>query len=87
MDRQFIDEKIDINFIPPFVDVDRNSGTYNEIKPLALSPKIMHPEDFDDNWADELIEEDRLAIKKYFSEDTCLLRRQSLNISVQLIKI
>ena len=65
----------DINFIPPFVDVDCNSGTYNEINPLALSPKIMHPEDFDDNWADELIEEDRLAIKKYFSEKEVIHKR------------
>ena len=65
----------DINFIPPFVDVDCNSGSYNEIKPLALSPKIMHPEDFDDNWSDELIGEDRLAIKKYFSEKEVIHKR------------
>tara|TARA_B110000305_G_scaffold204092_1_gene233463 strand:- start:5283 stop:6644 length:1362 start_codon:yes stop_codon:yes gene_type:complete len=65
----------DINFIPPFVDLDCNSGSYNEIKPLALSPKIMHPEDFDDNWTDELIKEDRLAIKKYFSEKEVIHKR------------
>ena len=58
----------DINFIPPFVDIDCISGAYNEIKPKDLCPTIMHPEDFDDNWSDELIVEDRLAIKNYFSE-------------------
>jgi len=65
----------DINFIPPFVDIDCNSGAYNEIKPLELSPIIMHPEDFGDDWSDELIEEDRLSIKKYFSEKEIIHKR------------
>ena len=65
----------DINFIPPFVDIDCNSGAYTEIKPSELCPKIMSPEDFGDNWSDELIQEDRLVIKKYFSEKEIIHKR------------
>ena len=65
----------DINFIPPFVDIDCNSGVYTEIKPPEISPKIMRPEDFGDNWSDELVEEDRRAITKYFSEKEIICKR------------
>jgi L-ascorbate metabolism protein UlaG (beta-lactamase superfamily) len=65
----------DINFIPPFVDIDCNSGSYSEIQPSKIVPTIMRPEDFGDHWSDELEEEDRLAIKKYFSEKEIIHKR------------
>ena len=65
----------DINFIPPFVDIDCNSGEFTEIHPKEIQPQIFQPEEFDDNWSDELSNEDFIAIKKYFIEKEVIHKR------------
>lgn len=58
----------DINFIPPFVEIDCDSGKYIEIKPKEIHPEVLLPEQFGDNWSDELSTDDLSAVKKYFIE-------------------
>jgi len=65
----------DINFIPAFVDIDCNTGAYTEINPAEITPTILSPEDFGDNWSDELASEDKESIKKYFSEKEIIHKR------------
>ena len=65
----------DINFIPPFVEIDCDSGNFKEINPAQINPKIYHPEQFDDNWSDELSVQDFNAIKKYFLEKEVICKR------------
>ncbi|MBT3992870.1 MAG: MBL fold metallo-hydrolase [Gammaproteobacteria bacterium] len=65
----------DINFIPPFVEINCESGDFKEIHPKAIKPNIFEPEQFDDNWSDELTAEDFLAIKNYFIEKEVICNR------------
>jgi len=57
-----------INFIPPFVKINCESGHFQEIHPKEINPTIFQPEQFGDNWSDELTAEDFSALKKYFLE-------------------
>ena len=56
------------DFIPEFSSVDCNSlETYqNDIKPIIVKPK--KPEEFGDNWSDELTQYDKKVIRAYFEE-------------------
>ena len=65
----------EINFIPPFVEINCESGYYQEINPKEINPKIFQPEQFDDNWSDELSIEDFSAVKKYFVEKEIIFKR------------
>jgi len=65
----------DIDFIPPFVDLDCSSGQYSEINPKSISPTIYEPEHFGDNWSDELDPTDYKALKHYFEEREGVSRR------------
>ena len=65
----------DINFIPPFVKIDCDSGNFKEINPVEIKPKIYHPEQFEDNWSDELSVQDFHAVKKYFFEKEVICKR------------
>ena len=55
-----------INFIEPFSIIDCKNGKTESIKPNKIIPKIKSPEEFGDNWADQLSKEDFEEIKKYF---------------------
>ena len=65
----------DIHFIPPFVEIDCDSGKFTEIQPKEIHPKIFQSEQFDDNWSDELTTEDFHALKNYFIEKEVIYRR------------
>jgi L-ascorbate metabolism protein UlaG (beta-lactamase superfamily) len=65
----------DINYIPPFVDINCNSGEFREIKPAEISPIILQPEVFEDNWSDQLSSEDFQSVKKYFIEKELIRKR------------
>ena len=65
----------DINFIPPFIEIDCNSGYFKEIQPNKIKPYIFQPEQFEDNWSDELTVEDFQAVKKYFIEKEVIYKR------------
>tara|TARA_E500000178_G_scaffold343833_1_gene391197 strand:+ start:1248 stop:2606 length:1359 start_codon:yes stop_codon:yes gene_type:complete len=65
----------DINFIPPFVEINCDSGYFKEINPKSIKPKIFKSEKFGDNWSDELSAEDFLAVKKYFFEKEMVCKR------------
>jgi hypothetical protein len=65
----------EINFIPPFVEINCETGHFEEINPKEINPKIFQPEQFDDNWSDELSSEDVSAIKKYFIEKEVISKR------------
>jgi len=56
----------DIEFIPPFVDVECPSGDYLSISPKQIEIVPKSPEYFGDNWSDELDAQDRETIDKYF---------------------
>jgi len=66
----------DLEFIPPFVDIECPSGSYTELSPgrLEISPKP--PEVYGDNWSDELEIEDRRVIDEYF------LRKESIQTRI-----
>lgn len=65
----------DINFIPPFVVIDCETGLYKEIHPERIKPKVFQPEEFGDNWSDELSINDKKAIKSYFLEKELICKR------------
>ena len=65
----------DINFIPPFVHINCNSGEFLEINPKEIQPNILQPEEFEDNWSDELSLEDMQALEHYFCEKELIFKR------------
>ena len=65
----------DINFIPPFVEINCESGIFREINPNEINPTVFEPEQFGDNWSDELSTEDFIAVKKYFLEKEVISKR------------
>jgi hypothetical protein len=65
----------DINFIPPFVEIDCRSGCFKEIQPNKINPYIFQPEQFEDNWSDELTVEDLQVVKRYFIEKEVIFKR------------
>ena len=65
----------DINYIPPFVDINCDTGAYREIQPAEIRPTIFQPEAFDDNWSDELSAEDFQSVKNYFTEKELINKR------------
>ena len=56
----------DIEFIPPFVDIECPSGDYQSISPKQIEIVPKFPEYYGDSWSDELDLQDRVAIDKYF---------------------
>lgn len=65
----------EINFIPPFIDLNCDTGEFKEICPKEIKPTIMHPEEFGDNWSDELSIDDLNSVKKYFLEKELICKR------------
>lgn len=65
----------DIVFIPPFVNIDCETNLYEEIGPDALTVTVRKPEDFGDNWSDELEKNDISLIEKYFQEKELVRKR------------
>ena len=43
---------------PASIDINCDSGEYKEIEPAEISPVILQPEAFEDNWSDELSAEE-----------------------------
>ena len=65
----------DVTFIPAFVSIDCKTNKYEEINPEELEIQIKNPEDFGDNWSDELEKEDLSLIRNYFQEKEIVRKR------------
>ncbi|NNE62547.1 MAG: MBL fold metallo-hydrolase [Gammaproteobacteria bacterium] len=65
----------DIELIPPFVDIDCNSGAYQQINPDAIEVEPIEPEKFGDNWSDQLEADDQKALVEYFMEKEVIRKR------------
>ena len=57
----------DIHYIAPFCTIDCNDLSVEHYNPPALMAAIKPPEEFGDNWSDELTAEDKLKIEAYFA--------------------
>ena len=56
----------DINYIPPFVNINCLDGNFELINPDPVPLITKNCEEFGDNWSDELQSSDRQAIDNYF---------------------
>lgn len=52
--------------LPPFLQVDAVSGVHKEIRPRSLDRQVRKPEDFGDNWADQLESDEKQQVQNYF---------------------
>lgn len=57
-----------LNFIPPFCEVDCESLEYSELNPKKILASGKSPEEFGDNYSDELDTVDLKKINDYFSK-------------------
>ncbi len=65
----------DTEFIPAFVNIDCISHEYKQIHPQPLKIDIKEPEEFGDNWSDELDKNDKMIIDNYFQEKELIRKR------------
>jgi len=65
----------DVVFIPPFVEINCDTGEYKEIHPEEIIPTIKDPQEFGDNWSDELSADDVKRVNQYFYEKEILRKR------------
>ncbi len=56
------------NFIDPFVFINCEKDEILKINPKKLNVKLKKPEEFGDNWSDELNSEEFIEVKNYFLE-------------------
>ena len=56
-----------VGYIPPFSSIDCRDGTVETYAPQELVVTPRPPEEFGDNWSDELTQEDKQAIDAYFA--------------------
>ena len=56
------------NFIDPFVFINCEKDEIIKINPKKLNVKLKKPEDFGDNWSDQLNSEEFIEVKNYFLE-------------------
>jgi hypothetical protein len=68
-------------FIEPFVWIDCSSGEILQLNPAAVAAPLRAPEEFDDNWSDQLEPTDRVIINDYFR------RKETLRESLGFIKL
>ena len=68
------------NFIKPFATINCVNGEVENINPDKLNIKIKSPEEFGDNWSDQLEKDDMDKINKYF------LNKEKLNNGVGFIR-
>ena len=54
--------------LPAFITWDTETENYNEINPNKNDEKYQTPEDFGDNWNDNLDKNDMLQIERYFKK-------------------
>ena len=54
------------SYFPPFCEIDCNSLEYRELNPKRINVILKKPEEFGDNYSDELEKNDLDLIKKYF---------------------
>tara|TARA_Y100001970_G_scaffold250206_1_gene321704 strand:+ start:23131 stop:24492 length:1362 start_codon:yes stop_codon:yes gene_type:complete len=62
----------EIAFIPPFIRLDCGNGNYEELSPNAIKVDVKKPEEFGDNWSDELDSTDKEHINNYFQRKKIL---------------
>jgi hypothetical protein len=62
----------EIEFIEPFVWIDCSSGETVPLKPTKLQISLQPPEDFGDNWSDELELNDHIIVEYYFKHKEAL---------------
>jgi hypothetical protein len=53
--------------LPAFVRYDCSSDIADEINPMAAPPSAYEPEEFGDSWSDELSQQERAVITRYFT--------------------
>jgi hypothetical protein len=67
LDKHFEGFKSEIcNLLPAHIRWDSNNGDFKEISPTKSHGIILSPQDFDDNYSDELTEVDKDLLCKYF---------------------
>jgi hypothetical protein len=67
LDKHFEGFKSEIcNLLPAHIRWDSNNGDFKEISPKKSHRIILSPQDFDDNYSDELTEVDKDLLCKYF---------------------
>jgi hypothetical protein len=69
-----------VQFIEPFAWIDCSSEEIIQLKPAAVAAPMREPEEFGDNWSDQLETSDRLIIDDYFR------RKELLRESFSFIK-
>jgi hypothetical protein len=57
----------DLTYVPPFSSIDCNDLSVESYTPQELPVVAKSPEDFGDNWSEELTAEDKQEIASYFS--------------------
>lgn len=62
-------------FIEPFVTIDCTSHEYQNYLTSEINPEIKKPEQFGDNWSDELEKDDKKMIKNYFMKKRILFNK------------
>lgn len=61
-------------YIEPFVFIDAESGNVTPLRPGERPRSILSPEDFGDNWSDDLEKEDEGKISEYFRNKKMLCK-------------
>ena len=60
------------SLLPPFIEVDCETGAIREINPPRTPDSLRPPEDFGDNWSDLLEADDIAKVDAYFQEREAL---------------